>query len=137
MELNNLNQSKKVEELYYDCKYWISTFNFFEEEIIFIKKLLASYVFEPNTPNLFERLQDFKKRIASVNIEWKSSKESILQHENNLGGMLECKDETCDLTFYNAHNILKKQVLENFDSFKILKSEIFNYAGGILKNNKP
>jgi hypothetical protein len=137
MEVNGLNQSKKVEELQTDCKYWISTFNFFEEEIIFIKKLLDSFAFEPNTPNLFERLQDFKKRLAAVNIEWKSSKESILQHENNLVGMLKCKDKTCDLTFYNAHNILKKQVLENFDNFKILKSEIFNYAGGILKNNKP
>jgi hypothetical protein len=51
--------------------------------------------------------------------------------------MLKCKDETCDLTFYNAHIILKKQVLENFDNFKTLKSEIFNYAEGILKNNKP
>lgn len=51
--------------------------------------------------------------------------------------MLECTDEPCDLNFYNQHNAIKKQVLHSFDTFKILKSEIFNYAGGILKNRKP
>lgn len=136
MDIDRLHQNTKVDALYEDCKYWISTFNFFEEEILFIKKLFESYAFEPNTPNLFERLQDFKKRLGDINVAWGNIKNNILQHENTLGGMLECKDEMCDLTFYHAHNEIKKQVFHSFENFKVLKAEIFNYAGGILKNKK-
>ncbi|WP_047418390.1 hypothetical protein [Cellulophaga sp. Hel_I_12] len=137
METNPLSQHQKVAELHEDCTYWVSTFNFLEEELIFMKKLLESYVFEPNTPNLFERLQDYKSQLASANVAWASLKLAVKKHENELGGMLECKDNTCDLTFYEQHKLLKKQVLHSFETFKLLKSEIFNYAGGILKNRKP
>lgn len=137
MKTNLLNQSQKVDELNDDCNHWISTFKFIDEEQIFIKKLLESYVFEPNTPNLFERLQDYKTRLAAEKSTWETIKKDVLVHESTLGGMLECKDENCDIAFYNTHNELKKQVLHSFETFKILKSEIFNYAGGILKNRKP
>lgn len=130
-------QSQKVAELNEDCNYWLSTFNFLEEELLFIHKLLDSYIFEPNTPNLFERLQEYKTQLATANKEWAMLRAEVKKHENNLGGMLECTDDTCDLNFYRQHNDLKKQVLHSFDTFKLLKSQIFKYAGGILKNRKP
>ena len=51
--------------------------------------------------------------------------------------MLECKDERCDLGFYNKHNALKAEVVSCMEDFQNLKAEIFNYAGGILKKRKP
>tara|TARA_R110002012_G_scaffold263456_1_gene446256 strand:- start:92718 stop:93131 length:414 start_codon:yes stop_codon:yes gene_type:complete len=137
METNPLSQHQKVAELHEDCSYWMSSFNFFEEELIFMKKLLDSYVFEPNSPNLFERLQEYKAHLASANVAWAALKQAVKKHENNLGGMLECQEDSCDLTFYEQHKVLKKQVLHSFETFKVLKSQIFNYAGGILKNRKP
>ena len=137
MDTDKIDQNKKLDVLYADCKYWISTFKFTEDEIVFITKLLESYVFEPNTPNLFERLQDYLKRIKQIEIENTRVKKRVIDHENKLGGMLECVNDACDLTFYNKHNLIKAEVNNCNEIFKVLKAEIFNYAGGILKSKKP
>tara|TARA_R110002051_G_scaffold212635_4_gene277738 strand:+ start:2067 stop:2480 length:414 start_codon:yes stop_codon:yes gene_type:complete len=137
MDTNKINQNNKVDVLYADCKYWISAFKFTQDEIAFITKLLDSYVFEPNTPNLFERLQDYLKRLEQIKIENTRVKKRVIDHENKLGGMLECVDDACDLTFYNKHNLIKAEVTNCNEVFKVLKADIFNYAGGILKSKKP
>jgi hypothetical protein len=70
-----------------------------------------------------------------------ASKQEIRQrisiHESNLGGMLECTNATCDLAYYLKHDKLQTEVERCLESFQELKSEIFNYAGGILKKRKP
>lgn len=131
-----IDQARKTEELHKDCKQWKSRLNFMDDEISFINKLLNSYVFEPNTPNLFERLQDYLHRLEQTQDLRIEVRERILRHEKNLGGMLECTDDACDLVFYQKHDILKTDVNECLSDFQILKSEIFNYAGGILKSRK-
>lgn len=131
------DQSKKVDELHAQCKNWKSKLRFVDDEISFIDKLLNSYVFEPNTPNLFERLQGYLERIKKCKEEKAILSQKITTHENTLGGMLECTDNACDQTFYQKHNLLKAEVVSQMESFQNLKSEIFNYAGSILKKRKP
>ncbi|WP_273568511.1 hypothetical protein [Maribacter halichondriae] len=129
-------QTKKVEDLHADCRNWKSKFRFLDDEFSFIERLLNSYVFEPNTPNLFERLQDYLSRLKKVKANKVRVLEKISNHENDLGGMLECTDDTCDLRFYQKHDALEAEVVFVMEDFQYLKSEIFNYAGGILKKRK-
>lgn len=130
-------QNKKVEELYYETQQWKSNLYFMEDEIIFIDRLLDSYVFEPNTPNLFERIQDYQHRLQKAKDNKALFIELIAEHKRDLGGMLECTDENCDSLYYQKHDKLKAEVVNCIESFKMLKSEIFNYAGNILKKRKP
>lgn len=130
-------QAKKVEELHWDAKHWKSKLRFMHDEVLFIDRLLNSYVFEPNTPNLFERLQDYQRRLKTAKEKKTEIIQQISRHESNLGGMLECKDEACDLGFYQKHNTLKAEVVSCVGGFQNLKAEIFNYAGGILKKRRP
>ncbi len=129
-------QKKKKEELHNDCRYWQSTLCFINDEIVFIKRLLSSYIFEPNTPNLFERLQDYQERIRSVEQKRAQVLDNITSHDNSLGGILECADDACFDGFEHKHEVLKSTVVTFNEEFKLLKSEIFNYAGGILKKRK-
>lgn len=130
-------QTKKVEDLHADCRNWKSKFRFVDHEVSFIERLLNSYVFEPDTPNLFERLQDYLKRLEKNKANKVKVSQKILNHENDLGGMLECTDDICDQWFYQKHDALKAEVVGFMEDFQDLKSEIFNYAGGILKKRKP
>lgn len=130
-------QNKKVEELHYELQGWKSNLHFIEDEIIFIDRLLNSYVFQPNTPNLFERLQDYQHRLKKTKDTKTKLKNRIAKNEKNLGGMVECTDESCDLEYYQKHDKLKAEVVDSISKFRELKSEIFNYAGGILKKKKP
>jgi hypothetical protein len=41
------------------------------------------------------------------------------------------------LGYYQKHEAIKAYVVAFLENFQGLKSEIFNYAGGILKKKKP
>lgn len=136
-EQPKIGQEKKVEELHWEIQQWKSHFQFLDDELTFIERLLGSYVFQPNTPNLFERLQEYKIKIQKLETTKKKVRDYISAHENTLGGMLECMDSACDLAFYRKHDKLQLKVDDCFTEFQELKSKIFNYAGGILKKRKP
>jgi hypothetical protein len=130
-------QEKKVEQLHWEIQQWKSRLQFMDDEILFTNRLLDSYAFQPNTRNLFERLQDFKARLKSVRVNRNELKNRISKHENTLGGMLECTDSACDMGYYLKHDKIQTETDESLSDFQKLKSEIFNYAGGILKKRKP
>lgn len=130
-------QNKKIEELHFESQQWKSKLYFMQDEVIFIDRLLNSYVFEPNTLNLFERLQDYQQRLKKEKDNKIEIEKHITKHEGDLGGMLECIDESCDLEYYQKHDKLKAEVTDCLEKFRVLKSEIFNYAGGILRKRKP
>ena len=74
-------QEKKAEELHWEIQQWKSHFQFLNDELLFITRLLDSYVFQPNTPNLFERLQDYKTRIKQIETTKKGIRQRISQQE--------------------------------------------------------
>ena len=131
------DQINKVELMHMESKQWLSNLNFVKDEIAFIVRLLDSYVFEPDTPNLFERLQEYKEQLKKIIATNMRIIEQIGIHDNDLGGMLECKDKECDQAYYHKHEQLKVEVLELRIDFQDFKSDIFSYAGGILKKHKP
>ncbi len=126
----------KLEEMYRDSQKWISTLHFIGDEIGFIDKLLNSYVFEPTTPNLFERLQDFLKRLESSKSRLDELYGASCAHERELGGLMECTTLPDNLEIEMDHTSLIDGIIEYQGKFNMLKSEIFNYAGGILKRRK-
>lgn len=134
---NPLEKDTKVEELHRASQQWKSMLRFIEDEMIFIDRLLNSYVFEPDTPNLFERLQNYLNRLKKSKSKKSRIERNILNHEGDLGGILECKDGIADKEYCQSHDKLGVEVMDFVNDFQILKSEIFNYAGGILKKRKP
>ena len=129
-------QENKVNQLHNDAIHWKSNLRFMQDEITFFSRLLNSYIFEPNTPNLFERLQDYQERLKRTIAKKTEVTLKISKHENSLGGMLECEDEACDLGFYMKHNTLQAEIVSCVQDFQHLKGEIFNYAGGILRKKR-
>lgn len=126
----------KVEGFYYDCQNWKSKLYFMEDETIFIDRLLNSYVFEPDTPNLFEQLQDYRDRLQKLETKKREVIQRISEHENNLGGMLKFKTDANETTCYQQHDAVQAQVVDCAEDFQNLRLEIFKYAGGILKKRK-
>lgn len=132
-----LHQEKKMEELHWELQKWKSQIQFIQDEILFLEGLMKSYVFEPRTPNLFERLEIFKQKFSKSKKEKESLKRLISIHENNIGGILECVSGICDLAYYKKHINLNLKVTQHFDDYLKLKAEIYNYAGTVLKKKKP
>ena len=127
----------KAEAQHRVCQEWISAVLFAKDELQFIEKLLHSYVFEPTTPNLFERLQDYLARLEVAKKQLIELDALIHAHEKDLGGLLEYTDLPEDLQFEHEHELLWQKTKDILGKFGMLKSEIFNYAGGVLRKRKP
>jgi len=135
-EKKSTYQEKKLEELHWDLQRWRSNIEFIEDEMLFINRLLHSYVFEPRTPNLFERLELFKLSYSKSKKEKETIKRLISKHENTIGGILECTSTICDFAYYQKHEKLFKRVSKHFENYLKLKADIYNYAGAVLKLKK-
>ncbi|WP_190810993.1 hypothetical protein [Flagellimonas sp. S3867] len=131
------DQEKKMEKLHWESLKWKSQFLLMDDELLFINRLLNSYVFEPKTPNLFERLMDYKSRIKKTEDNIDKIKSCLIIHESELGGVMECLGKSCEKAYQMEHEVIEAEVMSCIEDFQNLKLEIFNYAGGILRKNKP
>lgn len=134
---SKVDASKRIEILHCESQQLKSHLQFMLDEITFIDHLLNSYLFEPNTPNLFERLQNFT---AQIHKQIRKREQLVLlieQHENDLGAMLQYAENSCGTVYCVKHEKLRAEVIACLEGFRDLKTEVFLYAGEILKKRKP
>lgn len=132
-----MKRERQIAVMHGELQTWKSYLQFIADEMSFIQRLLDSYVFEPKTPKLFERLEKFKRHFDSSKVERCSLSEFIKNHENGLGGIFECTQEECDGHYYEKHLNLKNSVERYIETYINLKKEVYDYAGAILKKKKP
>jgi len=116
-------RKKKIQELYTELQKWKSYIHFIDDEMQFIDRLLNSYVFEPRTPNLFERLEHFKQKFAKSKDDKKEMKRLITQHEGNMAGILECTTSNC-AAYRQKHKDFLKKVADYVEDFVMASSKI-------------
>ena len=122
--------------LHTEARDWQSATVFINDELNFIENLLKSYIYEPDTPNLFERLQNYQGRIKDTREAFEKLHNEICAHDALLGGIIESPGEGNLREFCAEHVDLRRRVKQFVNEFRLLKSEIFNYAGGILRKHK-
>ncbi len=122
-----------IEEMHHESKKWISHLNFMADEIVFFDHLLNSYVFEPDTPALFKDYQKFEGRLEESKKLCSKVIESVFDHENKLGGLLEILNSTLDHAYQKKHQKFRVDVEACLEDFKNLKSDLYVYATAILK----
>lgn len=132
-----MENTKKAQELYLELQKWKSYIYFIDDEQLFMDRLLNSYIFEPSTPNLFERLELFKQKFAISKKKKQNLKKVFAEHEGKLGGILECTSAYCDATYNKKHKKFLQKVTAYVEDYIKLKSEVYEYAGSILKKRKP
>ena len=128
----SVKKQKDIDALYNDVHKWVSEIHFVQDEIIFVKKLLNSDAFEPNTPNLFERIREYVGSLESFEIELIAFKTKLLGHEKDLGTYLECVGQDhSGINKKHWETVGQLEVL--LGKFQMLKSEIFEYVRGIFR----
>ncbi|MCK0159251.1 hypothetical protein [Allomuricauda sp. F6463D] len=130
-------REKQIEVMHDNLQNWKSYLQFIGDEMIFIQRLLNSYVFEPRTPHLFERLEVFKQHFDASKRNRTALLQSIKTHENGLAGIFECVQDDCDNHYYEKHQGLKNNITDYIQTYIGLKKDVYNYAGSVLKMKKP
>lgn len=131
-----LGEQNTKEELltifHHDAQWWRTALGYIEIETHFIDRLLTAEIYKENTPNLFERLQQFKHEMGTKSREAKDLKKTIQTYEDKLQGILECQDISCDTYYLENHRDLKNRFEEFYDSLNTYKTGVFNYIEGVL-----
>ncbi|NER09099.1 hypothetical protein SAMN06265375_1011417 [Muriicola jejuensis] len=133
MKKEVVNSTMNLDTLHRESRNWISQLEFSQDEINFFIKLLNSYVFEPDTPALFEDLQSHQKNLSKAEKKCKALKKQVLEHENQLSGLLDLHNHTLDAAYKDKHMYLKEDMEQCTAEFLNLKKEMFRYGQTILK----
>jgi len=129
--------SKKTRERYlFEIAQWEDSLMFISEEIKFLRKLLSTEIFEPNIPNLYERLQQYSKKLQDLKIEQILLEKKIEKHKTDFIKELEKNEEQKTSLFKKTQFQLRKNFNEFLKKNSGLKLEIFNYTGNILKKTR-
>ena len=125
-------QEELLTAFHHDAQWWRTAVGYFEIDTHFIEWLLSTKIYKENTPNLFERLQQFKHELSIRNRTIKNFKKELEVYETKLMGILECQDISCDTYYLENHNDLKNRFEEFYTSFNTYKTNVFNYIAGVL-----
>ncbi len=126
--------SKKPREKYLsEISKWENSLMIVSEEIKFLSKLLSTEIFEPNIPNLYERLQLYSIKLQDLKNEEILLEKEIEKHRTDFAKELEKNEEQKDTLIQRTHIQLRKNINTFFKKNSGLKLEIFNFTGNILK----
>ncbi len=127
----------KIRNVHLEIQRYKSNLQFIKDELIFMGKMLNSYIFEPNTPNLFERLQEYKTHLKTCTDKKEAILKHLSHHQKNIGELLEHTNIPINPVDFENHERLKESIQNFMNDYQKLKIEFFNYTGGILKKHKP
>jgi hypothetical protein len=129
--------SKKTREKYLtEISKWENSLMMVSEEIKFLGRLLSTGIFEPNIPNLYERLQQYSKKLQDFKNEEFFLETEIEKHKTDFAKELNENEENKDSLIKRTHIQLKKNINAFLKNNSDLKLEIFNFTGNILKKSK-
>lgn len=135
-DLPELNHFAKLHKMYWDCQNWKSILRFIDDGTILIEGISNAYVFVPNTPSLFEELQDYRWRLKKFKIMKIAVRKRITDHEKFSKGLMEVGDSKLHQQLHKNHELLKAQVADCSERFLDLRSEIYRYAISIIKSKR-
>ncbi len=128
--------SKKPREKYLsEISKWQNSLVLVSEETKFLAKLLNTGIFEPNIPNLEERLQQYSKKLQNFKNGEKLMEKEIENHKTDFAKEFEENGEQNASLIKTTHIELRKNIKAFLKRNSRLKLEIFNFAGDILKKN--
>lgn len=124
---------KNIEELQAEISNWDLQFQNNTEEMLFLKQFLTADVFEESIPNLYERLQESYSELNDLKTEKIDLHEELRHHRNDLNGMMECEDISCEAFYHRQHQELADKVEHHLSRFQSLKLEIFRFSTPLLR----
>lgn len=124
---------KSVEELEDDTLEWDKILQSCTEELVFLKHFLQSEVFQPIDPDTTEKLERFAEELEDLKIEKIEVQLTLRNHKNDLRGMLECEDISCDIFYQTQHQELLNRLKDLLVNFQRLKLGVFHFSIPFLK----
>lgn len=131
-EFKSFYRDKSAEELQYDAQNWKKQLEVLNYEFIFLNGLIRANIYEPDSRNLFERLESFKRNLKSQDKKRLKLLDEVDHHLNQLDKKIECDDLSCDNFFITAHQKMAKKIMTFLEEFNREKIHLFEYIISVI-----
>lgn len=139
--MSNLAWSRKsanersIEELQMDTLQWDKLLQISTEEIHFLEQYVSADIFQLENPHIQEDLERFSEELEDIKIEKMQLHTSLRNHKNDLNGMRECEDISCDIFYHTQHQNLFNNIQTYLSKFQELRLRIYRFSSPVLKKN--
>ncbi len=124
---------KNVEELLQDTREWDKQLYTSSEELTFLGQFLTADIFSGEIPNLYEELFNFASILEGLKSDKIDLHQAISNHKNDLNGMLECEDISCESFYFSEHKKLDKKLELLLMKFNSFQSDLFRFCTNKLR----
>lgn len=129
---------RSIEELHKDTLKWDKLLQTNTEEIRFLEQFLSADIFKAETPNLNENLNRFSEELEDIKINKMELQTALRHHKNDLNGMRECEDISCDIFYHSQHKNLFNNINVHLSKFQDLKLRLYKFGlQGLRKKSLP
>lgn len=126
---------KNLEELINDIRDWNKRLQISSDEFTFLAQFISADIFRQDIPNLFENLFSYSNTLNALKSEKIELHQSISNHKNDLNGMLECEDISCETFYYGQHEKLEDRLLKFISDFNYYQTDFFKFCTNKLRIN--
>jgi len=126
---------KNLEELIDDIRDWDKQLQISSDEMAFLGQFISADIFRQDIPNLFENLFSYSNTLNILKSEKIELHQAISNHKNDLNGMLECEDISCETFYYKQHEKLEDRLLKFLSDFNDYQTELFKFCTNKLRMN--
>ena len=124
---------KNVEELIDDIRDWNKQLQTASDELTFLNQFLSADIFQKDLPNLFEQLFTFSNSLTTLKTEKIELHQAISNHKNDINGMMECEDISCESFYYSQHQKLENRLVGFLSNFNKFQTELFKFCTNKLR----
>jgi hypothetical protein len=127
---------KNVEEHINDIREWNKRLQTSSEEITFLNQFVSADIFQQDLPNLYEHLFTFSNTLTALKTEKIDLHQVISNHKNDINGMLECEDISCESVYYSEHKKIENRLVKFLDDFNEFQTQLFKFCTNKLRMSK-
>lgn len=135
IKFKTFSRDKSIDELHFNTEKWTSELEFSAFELPFLKRFVKSYPYDNTIHNLFENIQLLKQQLDKIEKKQPILIKEIRNHNNQLEGMLECNDVSCDDFYLDQYNQLAENIFIYLQDYKNLKVEIYTFLHGVIPDS--
>lgn len=141
METSTLEKSEfllkdNLEDMYDQCKQWLSETEFWSDELKFLNDLFTQYFSDMTTAHKLGELDSIKKTLALSSTKVKEIHQKISKQEEQVFELIENAFSHDEQAFRDSHDVLGKELDTLHSEIRELKKKIFSFAEEVLKKKK-
>ncbi|TVZ27669.1 hypothetical protein JM83_2726 [Gillisia sp. Hel_I_86] len=126
---------KNVEELIADIREWDKKLQTCSEEITFLSQFISADIFQEDLPNLYENLFTYSSSLTALKTEKIELHQAISNHKNDINGMMECEDISCESFYYTEHKKLENRLFIFLSNFNKFQTALFLFCTNKLRKH--